>query len=154
MVVCVWTKRRTNRKCFSNDSVSYRQSNFRNSVCDWRRNKARYMTIPDPYGLAGAVFEVARASGQEQWGQDGKNMKKMWLTDQPTDGRTKRGEGMCSRRLKTVGSSSTTGKNRRYFDTDICICRNSQRSAEICRDQSKDDPPAKHSKMRWKEENF
>ena len=34
MVVCVWTKRRTNRKCFSNDSVSYRQSNFRNSVCD------------------------------------------------------------------------------------------------------------------------
>ena len=51
------------------------------------RNKARYPATLVACGWAGAIFEVTRPFGQEQWTK--KNHKKKWnMTDQPTNQQT------------------------------------------------------------------
>ena len=41
------------------------------------RNKVRYTATPIACGWAGAIFEVTRAFGQEQYGQKIKNIKRI-----------------------------------------------------------------------------
>ena len=50
-------------------------------------NKAGYTATDVACRWAGAIFEVARPFGQEQWGQRNKIIKKskVWPTDQPTN---------------------------------------------------------------------
>ena len=55
-------------------------------------------------GWAGAIFEVTRSFGQEQWGQRNKIIKKskVWRTNRPTDRPTdKAGCRVACTRLKT-----------------------------------------------------
>ena len=65
-------------------------------------NKARYTATPVACGWAGAVIEVTRSFGQEQWSQKSQKPKKskVWRTDRRTDGRTKRSVESRSTRLK------------------------------------------------------
>ena len=48
-------------------------------------NKAGYTATEVACGWAGAIFEVTRPFGQEQWGQKNKIIKKRSVTDRPTD---------------------------------------------------------------------
>ena len=50
-------------------------------------NKAGYTATEVACGWAGAIFEVTRPFGQEQWGQKNKILKKseVWPTKRPTD---------------------------------------------------------------------
>ena len=67
-------------------------------------NKAEYTATPVACGWAGAIFEVTRPFGQEQWGQRIKIIKKVKCdgpTDQPTDRPTdKAGCRVACTRLK------------------------------------------------------
>ena len=55
-------------------------------------NKAGYTATKVACGWAGAIFEVTRPFGQEQWGQRNKIIKKskVWQTNRPTDQPTNR----------------------------------------------------------------
>ena len=63
-------------------------------------NKAGYTATQVACGWAGAIFELTRALGQEQYGQRIKNIKKV-KCDRPTDKRTdKAGCRVACMRLK------------------------------------------------------
>ena len=51
------------------------------------RNKGGYTATPVVCGWAGAIFELTRAFGQEQYGQRIKNIKKV-KCDRPTNGQS------------------------------------------------------------------
>ena len=53
-------------------------------LCDFLLNKAGYTATEVTCGWAGAIFEVTRPFGQEQWGQRKKIIKKV-KCDRPTD---------------------------------------------------------------------
>ena len=69
----------------------------------WKYNKAGYTATSVACGWAGAVIELLEHLGKSGEAKDRKNIKKVkWgPTDQPTDGRTKRGVESRSTRLKT-----------------------------------------------------
>ena len=90
------------------------------------RNKAGYTATEVACGWAGAVFEVTRPFGQEQWGLKIKIHKKssMWPTNWQTDRPTKQGVESHSTRLKrddfaqvspTVGWSLTFLNGEKFF---------------------------------------
>ena len=58
----------------------------------FRRNKARYTATPIECAWAGAVCEIKKAFGQEQWAkipQKCRKINKKWRTSGPTDGRNR-----------------------------------------------------------------
>ena len=62
----------TSRYVNTGEFMSRRQINIR----DWCLNKAGYMATDVACGWAGAIFEVTRPFGQEQWGQRPQKPKK------------------------------------------------------------------------------
>ena len=76
-------------------------------------------------GWAGAIFEVTRSFGQEQWGQRNKIIKKS-ATNQPTNRPTdKAGCRVTCTRLKTDtadAKSYTDGQPDYNFQNDLWIC--------------------------------
>ena len=75
------------------------QTKWLQQKCECVLNKAGYTATAVKCGWAGAVFEVTRPLGQEQWGQRNKIIKKV-KRDRPTDRRTKRVVESRARDLK------------------------------------------------------
>ena len=75
-------------------------------------NKAGYTATQVACGWAGAIFDVTRAFGQEQYGQRIKNIKKT------TERRTKRGVESRSTRQKRINSARirSSTKKLQYLD--------------------------------------
>ena len=92
---------------FSQPEDTATEKSFTCAYFKFWRNKAGYTATPVACGWAGAVIEVTRSFGQEQWSQKSQKPKKskVWRTDGqtdgPMDGPTKRGVESRSTRLKT-----------------------------------------------------
>ena len=86
-----WDK---NRKCVKVEltSCTLGWSKFCHGFQTSYLNKAEYTANEVAFGWAGAIFEVTRPLGQEQWGQRNKTIKKskVWPTDQATNQPTDR----------------------------------------------------------------
>ena len=85
-----WDK---NRKCVKVEltSCTLGWSKFCHGFQTSYSNKAEYTANEVAFGWAGAIFEVTRPLGQEQWGQRNKIIKKIKRdqpTNRPTDGQS------------------------------------------------------------------
>ena len=94
-------------------------------------NKAGYTATEVACGWAGAIFEVTRPFGQEQWGQRNKIIKKVkrdrptdWPTDKPTNRWTGGQSGLLSRVHATKNLlQNQFNRNLILMSLSLCKCR-------------------------------